>query len=654
MHSVQVPQEFQSQRTASAGKRFFWMLPVALAMVFVTVVGLWARFNDAEAHKNYQETLVTDAQSVEAQLTARKDMEKARLNGIANKLSASEKDPQAVLESLPEVVAGLDRLWNRLVWLDEKNQVIARVERKAPIISNVSDELRIQSNGQADHFVASIQGAQGGKRGTLLARFDSTALLSSTDLVWLNRRYEVNFVSELGEVIATTASAAKRPLGTAYEKPLAGFKDTTLRLTPFEAPESWAQHSKTLALLAGLLLLGLAASVMTRHEMQLVERANAQTQNEVVWRQAMEDSALVGLRARDAQGRILYVNKTLCDMVGFSRDELIGLKPPLPFWPPDAVDDLMARNLNTLAGEAPAAGFETRWRHRDGRLIDVMIFESRLINAQGAQIGWMGSIIDISERKRLEERDRQHGEALAQHARLNDMGLLAYELSHELNQPLTTILSYSAGLNLSLKKLPGIEARDLFAMSEIVRHTGKVGEIVNWIRRQASRSAPERDQCDVNAVVVDVLQLRKRHIQRANIKLVTDLAPQLPTVLADRIGMEQVISNLVRNAADAVGGQADGTIWITSGVVVGDAQVKPSVCVKVRDNGPGLQGRTIDMLCNTFYSTKNDGMGLGLGICRTIVESHGGTLTAEDAPGGGAQFAFTLPVSVAPISPSTV
>ena len=427
------------------------------------------------------------------------------------------------------------------------------------------------------------------------------------------------------------------------------FKDTTLRLTPFDAPETWTQHPKTLALLGGLLLLGIAASVLTRHEMRLVTRANAETQTEIAWRQAMEDSALVGLRARDADGRVLYVNKTLCDMVGYNRAELVGLKPPLPFWPPDAVDAMMARNLNTLAGGAPKTGFETRWRCRDGRLIDVMIFESRLVNANGKHIGWMGSIIDISERKRLEEKDRQHGEALAQHARLNDMGLLASELSHELNQPLTTILSYSAGLNLSLKQMDGVDPDDLVAMNEIIRHAGKAGEIVNWIRRQASRSEPVRKHFDLNAVISDVLKLRERHIHRANATLLRDLSASAVGVIADRIGMEQVISNLVRNAADAVNGQAGGgRVSIATQVLEGNGEADQRVQVTVQDNGPGLQGRTIDMLSTTFYSTKSDGMGLGLGICRTIVESHGGTLVAEEAAGGGALFRFTLPLANVP------
>ena len=198
---------------------------------------------------------------------------------------------------------------------------------------------------------------------------------------------------------------------------------------------------------------------------------------------------------------------------------------------------------------------------------------------------------------------------------------------------------------MSLKQLAGVAPDDLFAMNEIVRHAGKAGEIVNWIRRQASRSELVRKHYDINAIVTDVLQLRKQHIMRAGAKLISDLSPDGAEVIADRIGIEQVISNLVRNAVDAVNGQPrGGVIGISTKLLNGSNGGRREIEVTVRDNGPGLQGRTLDMLCTTFYSTKSDGMGLGLGICRTIIESHQGSLLAEEAQGGGAQFRFSLPV----------
>jgi C4-dicarboxylate-specific signal transduction histidine kinase len=123
------------------------------------------------------------------------------------------------------------------------------------------------------------------------------------------------------------------------------------------------------------------------------------------------------------------------------------------------------------------------------------------------------------------------------------------------------------------------------------------------------------------------------------------LDPALPLVAVDRISIEQVIGNLVRNAVDAMQTQESArTLWIETRLAPNAVPGAMALEVSVRDSGPGLQGRTIDTLCSTFYSTKANGMGLGLGICRAIVESHGGKLHAQDAAGGGAEMRFTLPV----------
>jgi two-component system sensor histidine kinase DctS len=646
MPLTSAPKPFQPSALEAPWKRTLWLLPMVLALAFVGLIAYWAEVNDANDRAAFQNTLVADSQSVEAQLIGRQDTEKAKLSEVARRISRYRGAGDAALQSLPEVVAGQDRLWNRLVWIDEDKRILARSIRPASAAIRSADGLQVASAvGQADHFVVAVRLPDGRPDGQLLARYEITDLLKSTDLAWLNRRYQVDFLSELGEVIATTANPARVPHGARYERPLAAFKDTTLRLTPYEPLAAWRKNSKTVALLAALLLLGAAASQLLRREMARVARAVRGAQTEAAWRQSMEDSALVGLRARDPSGRILYVNKTLCDIVGYSREALVGLMPPLPFWPPDATDAMMARNQNTLAGQSSADGFESRWRHQDGRMVDVMVFESPLLDSTGAPIGWMGSIIDISARKALEEKERRHVEAMAQHARLNDLGLIASELAHELNQPLTTITSYSAGLNIALKKqLP--QATDLLAAVDAMhRSAKKAGDIVNWIRRQSSRSEPVRRECDLNALLTESVAQRQRQIARNHIQVHWQLDPALPRVWLDRIGVEQLISNLLRNAGDALA-ETDGVrnLWLQTCLVAGTDAGPGRVRLAVRDNGPGLQGRTIDMLCSTFYSTKANGMGLGLGICRAIAESHGGELSAHDAPCGGAEFCFSLPL----------
>jgi two-component system sensor histidine kinase DctS len=625
-------------------RRELWLLPLVLCLLFMAIVGAWAASTEARDRRALATQLHADAASVQLQMDARLDLERARLRDVALRLATANVPTAVDIQRMPDVIAGFDRLWNRLVWLDADLRVLALAERPAQARTKAtSDGLRVPGRGQADHLEQPVPAAAGQREGRLLARYDLSDLLASTDLAWLSGRYQVTFLSELGEVIATTRST-RQPQGAPVDRSLASFSEATLRLAPYDAPQAWYRGSGTLALMAGLLGVGIAASLLLRREMRQVRHAETVARTEAAWRRSMEDSALVGLRARDASGRILYVNKTLTDMVGYTSEELVGLAPPLPFWPPESVNALMANNLNTLSGGAPATGYETRWRHRDGRAIDVVIFESPLVNGEGGQIGWMGSIVDIGERKRLEELDRRHTDALAQHARLNDLGLIASELAHELNQPLAALAGYSTGLKLALRKGTTVDDDVVTAVEALHRNATSAGDIVNWIKRRGMRAETAREPCDLNALVREAVQTRRRAAPGWTTAVQLDTADGLPKVLADRIGIEQVLTNLLRNAAEAmVGGTATPIIDVRIRLITAATNERSAVQVTVRDAGPGLQGRSLDQLCAAFYSTKQDGMGLGLGICRAIVEQHGGRFAAHEHPAGGAAFSFELP-----------
>jgi len=358
--------------------------------------------------------------------------------------------------------------------------------------------------------------------------------------------------------------------------------------------------------------------------------------------------ALVGLRARDAQGRLLYVNRTFCDMVGRTAEELVGLSPPMPYWPPDAIDEVMLRLRRTLAGQAPREGYEARWRHRDGHTIDVMVFESPLVDASGARIGWMGSIVDITERKQLEERERHRTETLAHHARLTMLGEVASTLAHELNQPLMAIASYTTGIGNSLQRAGTSDPVVLGALERLGQQAAHAGRIVQRIREFLTRREPQHEAFDLNQVVRDAVALLQRELQRHEVQLVFTLDPALGEVVADAVLIEQVVINLVRNASDALASHAGARrIEVRTGTAVGADTAPRFVRVDVIDSGPGLGGRGIETLCAPFYSTKADGMGMGLAICRSIIEAHHGAFDAGDAHGGGARFSFTLAANFA-------
>lgn len=623
--------------------RSLWLAPLALSLVFVLGVLAWVRANEAEEQEQQRQTLISDALSTEAQLRDRITEEQVHLRQLAAGL-AGHAPSTATLAAHPEVNAGLRRLWQSVTWLDARNRVLAEVPAQAE--SNSYEE------GLSLHLTARVPDASR-PDGVLVVRYAPALLLKRGVPWWLARKYDVQLVDSADQVIASStesplrAAQGPRPsyrvalTGPLRASPLTQetLTDAALELTVRDPvvngvrPLAWV-------LVAGFLPLIAVASWLIRRQMRQVQRAEVAGRTEAAWRRAMEDSALVALRARDFDGRLLYVNRTFCDMVGLSAEQLVGLLPPMPYWPPDALEEVAERNRRNLAGQAPRDGYEARWQHASGRMVDVMVFESPLVDAGGRQIGWMGSIIDITERKRLEDRERRQVETLAHNARLTMLGEVASTLAHELNQPLTAIASYGAGISNSLAKLGVQDELVLGALQRLGQQAAHAGRIVARIREFLTRREPRHEPCDLHEVITAAIELLKRDCQRRDVTLVLSLAPGVPAVLADAVLIEQVVINLVRNAADALQARESGRRIAVSSRVVGDF-----VRIDVQDNGPGLAGRRVEQLCAPFYSTKADGMGMGLAICRSIIEAHQGVLDASEAPGGGALFSFSLPLS---------
>ena len=619
--------------------RSLWLAPLGLSLIFVLGVLAWVLANEAEEQEQQRQTLISDALSTEAQLRDRIADEQRHLQELAQALGGQTPTEES-LANQPEAAAGLRRLWQTLTWLDGRNRVLAEV-------SGRGDAGRLE-DGLSLHLTAPV-----GSDGTLVVRYPPALLLKRGVPWWLARKYDVQLVDSADQVIASStesplrAAQAPRPsyrvslTGPLRASPLtqSALTDAALELTVRDPlvngvrPLAWV-------LVAGFLPLIAAASWLLRRQMRQVQRAEAAGRTEAAWRRAMEDSALVALRARGFDGRLLYVNRTFCDMVGLPAEQLVGLLPPMPYWPPDALAEVAERNRRNLAGQAPREGYEARWRHSSGRMVDVMVFESPLVDAVGRQIGWMGSIIDITERKRLEERERRQVETLAHNARLTMLGEVASTLAHELNQPLTAIASYGAGVTNSLAKLGVQDELVLGALQRLGQQAAQAGRVVARIREFLTRREPRHEPCDLHEVVTAAIDLLRRDCQRRGVALDVALAPGVPTVLADAVLIEQVVINLVRNAADALQARESGRRIAVTSRVVGEF-----VRVDVLDNGPGLQGRRVEQLCAPFYSTKSDGMGMGLAICRSIIEAHQGVLDANDASGGGALFSFSLPLN---------
>jgi two-component system, LuxR family, sensor histidine kinase DctS len=619
------------------GLRTIWAWPLLLSLVFVAGVMVWMAKSSNDDRDAAQAKMISDALSLEAQIAGWLDGESARLQAVADVMAAEPMRPETFVRNAL-VLDGLRRFWVNVTWIDAQGRIVAQVPDDA-VPPNAPLRGAAAERGLAGHLTAQI-----GNGDSLVARYSSVNLLRQRVPWWLASKYDIRLIDVTDDVIAGTVDGERAEDQLWYRKAMgSSLPGAWLELAARERIPPW-WRTLPMALMGGFVLLIAGASWMLRRQMLGVARAEEAWRTEAAWRSAMEDSLAVGIRARDLDGRLVYVNKTMADMVGFTPEELMGALPPMPYWPKDDLLKAMARHRRNMAGRAPREGYESRWQHRDGTPVDVMVFEAPLVDAQGRQIGWMASVLNITERKRLEERERKQAETMAHHSRLTMLGEVASTLAHELNQPLSAIASYNAGVLNALHRQGTTEASVLGALERMGEQAAHAGRIVKRIREFLTRREPQREPCDINQVVTSAMGLLRREVTRHAITVSSHLDPTLPLVSADPILIEQVAANLIRNACDAMGQvQSDGMrrLHVQTELASGGRFVK----VLVHDKGPGLGGQTIETLCAPFYSTKAEGMGMGLAICRSIIEMHYGALDAQDTPGGGAVFSFSVPCS---------
>jgi two-component system sensor histidine kinase DctS len=387
------------------------------------------------------------------------------------------------------------------------------------------------------------------------------------------------------------------------------------------------------------------------------QKAEGDLADALAFRKAMEDSLVTGLRARDLQGATTYVNPAFCQMVGFSAEELMRAGAFAPYWPSSRIDEYVQRQAIRLAGNVPPReGFESVFMHRNGTLFPVLIIEAPLINAQGVQTGWMSAFLDIGEQKRVQEQSRASQERLQATARLATVGEMASMLSHELNQPLAAIAGYATGsANLlagGADGSGGLEAglrHDLgVAVQRIAEQAERAGKVIKSVNDFVRRREPVREAVAPKDLLEAVLPLVTLQARKLSVQVLTQFAPQLPMALCDRTLVEQVLLNLARNAMQAMDSPAilDRVLQIAAKLV--EAGSDPArIEISVADWGPGVSDAARDRLFTPFFTTKPEGMGLGLSLCRTVVEQHGGALEFEANQPCGTVFRFTLPVAPA-------
>lgn len=620
--------------------------------------------------------------------------------------------------------------------------------------------------------------------GTLVAEYSAESLLRYFVPFEVTRRHAVSLLDGDGQVIASTVSQGNGP--EAERRPAF---EHDIAITPANGLTVRTQGWRTSIGLVGngLFWMVVVLSALTvwmllgtwRH-MRRRSQIQGALVSETNFRRAMENSMLTGMRAMDIDGRITYVNPAFCAMTGFAEHELIGRMPPFPHWPPDRIDENMRLLQQELQGRSPAGGIEVRVMRKDGTIFDARMYVSPLIDAKGVQTGWMTSMTNITEAKRIRDQlsasherfttvlegleaavsvlsvaqgellfanrsyrlwfgadSRGHGmlagagdnsdmlresddavdsfgglpaqeiteaagdarevhveslqkwfdvrtrylqwtdgrlaqmliatditarrsaeeqsarqiEKAQETSRLVTMGEMASSVAHELNQPLTAITNYCNGM-VSRVKAGSINEPDLIAaLEKTAKQAQRAGQIIHRIRAFVKRSEPQRQPADAKAIVEDAVELATIELKRRNVQIRTYVAQRLPTLRVDPILIEQVLLNLLKNAAEAIDNakMPSSRRHIELRVIPRHTPDQGGVIeFSVTDTGPGVKDEVMSRLYEAFFSTKPDGLGIGLGLCRSIIESHQGRMKVENLYNGqvatGCRFAFTLPV----------
>jgi two-component system, LuxR family, sensor histidine kinase DctS len=427
-----------------------------------------------------------------------------------------------------------------------------------------------------------------------------------------------------------------------------------LRLDSPRAPAALFPNVLT-AVVSALALALVAVLALLARDTRRRQRAEQHLADALAFRKAMENSLVTGLRARDMHGRVTYVNPAFCQMVGFAADELLGTALPAPWWPPELIDEYQQRMAVRLAGQVlPREGYESVFQRKDGTRFPVLIIEAPLIDAQGVQTGFMSAIIDLTEQRRAEDTNRAAQERLQASARLATMGEMASLLSHELNQPLAAIASYTTGtLNLldeDPARAAGWSDDVRLAVRRIAEQAERAGRVIKSVSDFVRRRQSVHEAVSPTTLFEAIQPLLMLQAKKQGVRMAVSVKPGTPQVRCDRTMVEQVLLNLARNGMQAM---PDGDPPLGSGLRTLRLHAEPAqpgadrawVLFSVTDHGHGLDPDVQAQLFTPFVSTKPEGMGLGLSLCRTVVEQHGGHLQHAPASPRGTVFQFTLPAA---------
>jgi len=439
--------------------------------------------------------------------------------------------------------------------------------------------------------------------------------------------------------------------------------DDALAQNPFSADEYICQkHARSVlcvalvkqAKLIGVLYLenNLVSNVFTSARISVLELLasqaaisleNARLYNDLQEREArihrLVDSNIIGIMIWDFQGRVIEANEAFLDIVGYAREDLVSGRLRWRELTPAEWHDADDQARAELKAAGTVQPREKEYFRKDGSRVAVLLGATTFGDSQDEGVAF---VLDLTERKHAEEALRKAQAELSHVTRVTTLGEMTASIAHEVNQPLAAVVANAeACLRWLDRGTPDLDAVRR-SVEWVIDDGNRASEVIRRVRALAKKTDIEKVPLDVNDVVKEVTALVERELVSHQVSLQMELAHTLSMILGDRVQLQQVIINLVMNSIESMQSVTDRPREL---VIRSRQDEAHQVYVSVTDCGVGIFAEDADRLFNPFFTTKSSGMGMGLSICRSIMEAHGGRLWATANVPDGATFQFTLPVN---------
>jgi PAS domain S-box-containing protein len=349
------------------------------------------------------------------------------------------------------------------------------------------------------------------------------------------------------------------------------------------------------------------------------------------------DSNIIGIFIWNLDGRIIDGNEAFLRIIGYDRGDLIAGRLNWRELTPPEWQEAADRRVAQLEASGTTQPHEKEYFRKDGTRVPVLVGAAAFEGSSGEGVGF---VLDLTDRKRAERAYTEVQMELAHANRVAAMGQLSASIAHEISQPLGAVLSYANAASHWLAAQPPAVEEVRGALDFIVKSGVQASEVVDRIRALVKKAPPRTDKLEINEAVLEVIGLTRNEMSKNGISVRTQLAESLPAIQGDRVQLQQVNLNLLINAMEAMSARSEGPRDLLISTAKTDSE---GVLVSVRDSGPGLAPESVERLFEPFYTTKPGGLGMGLSICRSIIESHHGRLWATANTPHGAVFQFNLP-----------